>query len=226
VGDRRKDTTKRRGKAKPALEVRPFEVLPFDPTAVAAAKRLFVEQLENIFTFAGSRTAYDELIEAGCDRAFLECYLITPIQPAASGERAESRKEELNDTKALLKTLIKAWKLATKFGQLSGESMAYLDHALSTAIEQIRPWAERRRPVPLFTPRQDQQFRLLNHIALRTRHQHCAKAATLLGAMYHAGGVPEEEYPTESALQYLTERFEQNRKAWRGTKPKTHRTNQ
>lgn len=158
--------------------------------------------------------AFDELATM-CDRAWLQAYMTEPVQSAEASEDADSRKHELNLIRQLRGSLKKTQRVLEGFREMSGEPLGYLDDAVGVAIEQIRPWAERLRPVALFTPRQNQQFRLLNRIWQRTHRRQFGKTATLLGAIYTARGVPEEEHPTEKSLEYLAKRFEKNQQDWR-----------
>ena len=226
--------SKNRAKAKPDRSRTPhvppeegftFVVRQVDEKAEAAVRRAKASRadlLKPILAEPGAQQAFDELVvSARCDRAFLESYLTEPVESAKPG--AKARKSERNLAKQLVGTVKKMQRLLNEFREMSGEPAAkpYLDDALSMALEQVRPWAERPRPVLLFTPRQNQQFRLLKHIRQRTRRWHFREAARLLCTVYTFHQVPEEQHPTEKSIAYLVDRFKKNQRKSRLKAAKT-----
>jgi hypothetical protein len=148
-----------------------------------------------------AREAFEKLVGEGCDRAFLECYLIEPVEPDGPVDDAKSRKAELNLAKSLKLSLEKTQRLMGQFKQFSGEPFTDLKWALEEAHQRVRPWTDRPRPVLLLTRRQNQQFRLLERIHSTTGRPHFREAASLLAAVYAVSKI--DKHPNEESLKYL-----------------------
>jgi hypothetical protein len=184
-----------------------------------AARVRLVSTLRKILNEPGAQQAFNLLVEKGCDRAFLECWLTEPVEADSPSEDADARKAARHEVRALVGSLIKARKLAGSFHRQTGESTGYLVAAIDAAIAQASPWLL-PRPVLLFSRRQNQQFRLLEHLRRSTGRWRLSEAVALLSAVYTINKVPGE-HPTEEALAYLAKRFRLNQAQHRRGRPKT-----
>jgi hypothetical protein len=175
--------------------------------------------LRKILTEPGAQQGFDLLVEKGCNRGFLECWLTEPVEPDSPREDADARKAVRHEVKAFIGSLRKTRKLAARFRERTGESTAPLIAAIDAMMVRARPWVG-PRPILLFSRRQNQQFRLLEHIRRSTGRWRLAEAVTLLSAAYTINNVPGE-HPTEESLAYLAKRFRLNQAQHRRGRLKT-----
>lgn len=193
---------------------------------IARKKRERAQLFQKIIADSKVQDALDLLVAKGCDLAFVKCYLTEPIVGTEAAEvkvladTADQRKTDLNSAKQFKKNLERTRKLASEFHKWTGEPMEHLDMELVNAIKQVQPWADNPRPRLLFTPRQNQQFRLIEHIRRQVRQWHFGEAATLLAAVYSVRGVPKREWPSRKSIEYLAKAFRRNREKRRKSRLK------
>jgi hypothetical protein len=82
------------------------------------------------------------------------------------------------------------------------ESFADLGKEMEAAIPSLSQWLA-PRPKFIFTARNDQQFKLHEHVRSRTGRWHHSEPARLLRAIYKADGITLERIPLQNSLRAL-----------------------
>jgi hypothetical protein len=185
-------------------------------TAGAATWR---DELEAILAQRGACEALDSLVKAGCDREQLEVRLTMLNWRGRTGDAAR-RRDHVEDAGKLARCLKKAEGLAVRFHSTveplprPGSILPIMRLGAATADH----W--RSVDVPLFNPRNHQQFNLVDWVCSSTKKPHYSELETLLRAAGHASRVPEKDLPTANSLETLVSKFRKNQKAWSKSRAK------
>jgi len=183
--------------------------------------------LQKILKDSPVREAFEELVRAGCHAEMLDEYLLEKPRTNKRQGAAEN-KDRKEDLESLAKTLERAAELIRRTGigpdlgrygctfanrqvcDLSGDQLPSRDKLVTRATRFVKRVAK-AQVLPLFSPRQYQQFRFLEFVHWG-KHRYYRQVAHLLASAYTYHGIPKEEHPSEESLSKLVLAYNANRR--------------